>query len=111
MLIFEKSIYLILYPSLENLTTHVSILEQDSISENHFKPSSVPIPIIVCTSPDTPPEASNTACHQALVLDTNAVLDQINTGNGKAGLEQAESPDVNKEVERAFENGSGHGEL
>ena len=28
-----------------------------------------------------------------------------------SGLEQAESPDVNKEVERAFENSSGHGEF
>ena len=98
-----------------DLNNIVSNAEQDS---SDFK-SSV-IPIIVCTSPDTCPEASDTACHQALVLDN--VLDQSKTSisditlsqdslilDGQVNLEQAESPDVNKEVERAFENGSGHG--
>ena len=76
----------------------------------------------MCTSPDF----SDTACNQALVFDN--VLDQSKTSisditlsqdslvldsnphhlNGHVCLEQAESPDVNKEVERAFENGPGH---
>ena len=75
--------------------------------------------------PDTSEAASDTACHQALVSDTNAILDQSKTSisginlnqdslvleSQVSGLEQAESPDVNKEVERAFENSSGHGEF
>ena len=98
-----------------DLNNILSNAEQDS---SDFK-SSV-IPIIVCTSPDTCPEASDTACHQALVVDN--VLDQSKTSISDFTLSQdslvldsnphlldvAESPDVNKEVERAFENGPGH---